>query len=138
MKKLECFVDTSAFIALYNTRDQHHQEAVRISEKLDGYTFYISDAILTETHTILRYRIGFHAARHFLLQALNDDDFVLLPVDQNIRKKTFEILTTFSDHKISFCDALTAALMKANDMTEIFAFDSHFEVMGVNRLYADS
>lgn len=135
MKKLECFVDTSAFVALYHSSDQLHQDAIRISEQLDGYTFFISDAILTETFTILRYRIGFDAAHHFLETSLHDEHFKLVPIDQKVRQQTIKLLSSFSDHKISFCDALTVELMKALRIHDIFTFDKHFEMMGMSRIY---
>ena len=34
-------------------------------------------------------------------------------------------------HKISYCDAISVAVMKQMNIDEVFAFDRHFEMMGV-------
>jgi predicted nucleic acid-binding protein len=60
MKSNRCFVDTSSFVALNNPNDQHYQDAIDIAKRLDNYQFILSEAMLTETYTLLRYRLGFH------------------------------------------------------------------------------
>lgn len=41
----------------------------------------------------------------------------------------------WNDQKISYCDALSVAIMQDKKIDKIFAFDHHFEIMGVKRVY---
>lgn len=132
MKNKRCFVDTSAFLALNNPRDQHYQEAIEIAKKLDHYQFYLSDAVITETYSLLRYRLGYHVAHQFLIHVLKDEQFTIVDVTSEIRNGTLSLLEKFNDHKISYCDALSVAAMKLNKIDYIFSFDYHFEMMGMH------
>jgi uncharacterized protein len=42
------FVDTGYVIALVNSQDQYHQQAMQLSEKYEGYGVITTDAILLE------------------------------------------------------------------------------------------
>ncbi|MDB9508013.1 hypothetical protein PN502_13230 [Microcystis aeruginosa CS-338/01] len=42
------FVDTGYAIALINQNDQHHQQAIQLSEKYESYPVITTDAILLE------------------------------------------------------------------------------------------
>ncbi|WP_185819872.1 type II toxin-antitoxin system VapC family toxin [Salibacterium salarium] len=136
MKSNTCFIDTSAFIGLNHSSDQNHQSAVNIAAHLTGYTYYLSEAVLNETYTILRYRLGYQTARRFL-SAVNEDPehFTVVEVSERIRKETVALLDNYSNHPISYCDAQSVAVMKDMGLKKIFAFDHHFEMMGVQRLY---
>ncbi|WP_026907277.1 type II toxin-antitoxin system VapC family toxin [Paucisalibacillus globulus] len=131
MEKSRCFVDTSALIALNNVNDQYHTKARDIASKLTNIEFIISDAIINETYNILRYRIGYHRASFFLKTVLAGPPFIIADIDVLIRKTASQILEQYSDQKISYCDAISVSLMKEQKIQKIFAFDHHFEVMGV-------
>ena len=135
MKNKRCFVDTSAFVALNNPNDQHYQEAIGIAKTLDHYQFILSDAVLTETYSLLRYRLGYHVARRFLSHVLDHEQFQVMEVTSKARLDALNLLEKFNDHKISYCDALSVALMNLNHIETIFSFDHHFELLGVNRFY---
>ncbi len=42
------FVDTGYILALVNENDQHHAEALALSEKFDGQPIVVTDAVLLE------------------------------------------------------------------------------------------
>lgn len=131
MRKNRCFLDTSALVALNNTRDQYNKISREISATLKNCELIISDAVITETYNILRYRLGFHIARYFLKSVLAGHPFLIAEVTPLIRTTTLQILDQYSDHKISYCDALSVAMMKDQQIEKVFAFDHHFEIMGV-------
>ncbi|GIN56805.1 type II toxin-antitoxin system VapC family toxin [Lederbergia ruris] len=130
MKDNKYFIDTSALIALNDARDQYHTEARDIATTLNNCQFFISDAVINETYTLLRYRLGFQKAAYFLQTVLSGDSFVIADVTNATRLHTQGILEQFSDQKISYCDALSVAIMKEMQISKIFAFDHHFELMG--------
>lgn len=131
MSSNKCFLDTSALIALNDARDQYHALSSEIAATLNGNKLIISDAVVNETYNILRYRLGFHKSRYFLQTVLAGHPFIIADITTPIRSSTFKILEQYRDHKVSYCDALSVALMREFKIQKIFAFDHHFEIMGV-------
>jgi predicted nucleic acid-binding protein len=62
------FVDTGAWIALFNVRDQYHAEARAIYYTLQQQRerLYTTDYVIDETVTRLRYDVNHSAAVEFL------------------------------------------------------------------------
>ena len=131
MRRNKCFLDTSAFIALNDAKDQYHKESRKIASMIKNSEWILSDSVITETYTLLRYRSGFPVALQFLETVMTEEQFTIAEVTPSIRKKTLQILINYSDHKISYCDALSVAIMKEQGIQRIFAFDYHFETMGM-------
>ncbi len=125
-----CFIDTSAFISLNHAADQNYEAAVHIASKLNGYKFIVSEAVITETYNILRYRLGFNHSRTFLKTVLNGNEYEIINVTTTMRLDVSMLLEKFSEHKISYCDALSMIIMREKKISHIFAFDHHFEMMG--------
>ncbi|GGB52354.1 hypothetical protein GCM10011409_32390 [Lentibacillus populi] len=57
--------------------------------------------------------------------------FIIAGVTTTIRNNTLQLLEQYRNHKISYCDALSVAMIKEQQIHKIFAFDYHFETMGV-------
>lgn len=131
MRNNRCFVDTSAWIAINDARDQCHDQSRNISSTLKECELVISDAVINETYNLLRYRLGLHKASYFLKTVLADHPFIIADVTQSTRTAALQLLEQYNDRKISYCDALSVAIMKEQDIRKIFAFDHHFEMMGV-------
>lgn len=127
-----CFVDTGAFIALHHASDNNHRRALELAKRLTWFRFAVTDAVLTETYSLLRYRLGFHTANRFLDIVLSNSEYELVDVTKSMRLDAQRLLQTYDDHKISYCDALSVVAMKQKKIGEIFAFDYHFELMGVS------
>jgi predicted nucleic acid-binding protein len=127
-----CFIDSSAFIALNHLHDSNYHTATEIARHLDKYHFVITDAVITETYALLRYRMGFQTANRFLNTVLHNQVYEITDVTSSMRLDAHHLLSNFSDHKISYCDALSVAVMRQKKINDIFTFDHHFEVMGVS------
>lgn len=87
-----CFVDTSAFIALNVPQDKNHREALQIAKQLNGYTFVLSDSVINETYTLLRYKVGFHTARRFLEDVLDVKAFYIVDITLSQRLLALNIV----------------------------------------------
>ncbi|TCP23810.1 putative nucleic acid-binding protein [Scopulibacillus darangshiensis] len=133
--KNDLFVDISAFMALNDAKDQHYQEAMSIASNIGEIKFVISDAVISETYTILRYRLGQRQAFRFLSTVLDSKEYEIVAISNDLRKLTLDLLEKYNDHKISYCDALSAAIMAQYKIPCIFTFDHHFEILGVKRLF---
>lgn len=134
MRKTKCFLDTSALIALNDVKDQYHKESRKIASILQNCELILSDPVITETYTLLRYRSGFPIAHFFLESVMNDKKIFIAEVTPSIRRNTLRLLNNFSDHKISYCDALSVAIMKEQHIQKIFSFVDQFEMMGMENL----
>ena len=74
------FIDSSAFIALFNKRDQFHKKAMAVFEELrKSHTLYVSDCIVDEVVTFLNNRCGKKIADK-ALKALAESDYLDLIV----------------------------------------------------------
>lgn len=132
-----CFVDASAWLALYHPNDTYHKDARRLSSKLDNWNLFVSDGMIGETYSLLRKRLGFQHASIFLHHVTNEGNksIQIVESDQDLRAKTTKLLEKYSDHKISYFDAQAVAIMEKHNIDHIFTFDHHFDIMGVKRLY---
>ena len=61
------FVDTSAFLAIENLRDNYYRKAVALRDTLlkAGKLLVTSDYIMDESYTVIRFRAGHHIAVQF-------------------------------------------------------------------------
>ena len=58
---MKTLVDTGAWVALNNSKDFHHQEALRFRDKIAKarHQLYTSNYILDETYTLLLLNVGY-------------------------------------------------------------------------------
>lgn len=129
------FIDTSAFYALAAHRDENHKAATETYERLltQGVLFMLTDHILAESATLIRRRLGYQAAQDFL-KLLEDGEavqlFQVVDVDTSMIEAAKEIFRKDADPKLSFVDALSFAVMRAQKIRQFFAFDEHFQKAG--------
>ena len=122
-------IDTSAVIALEDSRENHHREAKRFFEAQSGLTWAAVNVTSHETFTRIRYRRD-------VVSALSGFDFlrtggvVGLDFEKADEAKARDLLIQYGDHKISFHDALCAAVMHRNGIYRIFTFDKDFWILG--------
>jgi uncharacterized protein len=128
-------VDTSAWVALANARDQFHAQAVALHRSLGPQVTRITTwGIVSETYTWIRYHRSYREAESWLhgIAALRERR-VLLPIypteanDAGIDR----ILSRYSDQTLSYVDAFTLYLATRSEFDAIFAFDHHMALAGV-------
>jgi len=139
MKKL--FIDTGAWIALNDKKDEHHQDAVKANKDfLDGGYYYVtSDYILDETYTLLRLDVGHKRAVEFgreIKELQRKKKINVVYVNQAILDKAWEIFEKYSDKEFSFTDCSSFAVMEMLKINKAFSFDKHFDQYGFIRLPA--
>ncbi len=131
---MRLFVDTSAWFAIHDTRDQNHNEAVSKSleikkSKIDLVT---SEYILAESITLIRHRVSHKAAVIFGESLLFSDIVTILDVSQEDRLKAWEMFKKYEDKSFSFTDCTSFILMKNLAIRKALAFDEHFKQMGID------
>lgn len=129
---MRVFVDTSAWLACYDRHDQHHQRAISIADRLkaEQARLVLSEFILAESLTIIRYRIGHSWAVRFGRAVLESQVAELVDVDDAARRRAWEIFQRYEDKDFSFVDCTSFALMAGGGIKAAFAFDRHFEQYG--------
>ena len=126
------FMDTSAFLALENRKDQYHKPALMFRDSLleSKESLITSDYVLDESYTIIRLRAGHKIAVRFgeMIQAT-----VLIEIKyltKEILREAWHIFKSFSDKEFSFTDCTSFALMESLQIKAAFTFDDHFNQYG--------
>lgn len=133
MKNPKCFIDTGAWIALINSRDQYHEQAVLYYRGIDpAMRRYTSSYVISETYTWLRYRTSYLQANTFLQiirkSSLNGT-LVIIHEDTHLLTQAEQYLSEFKDQKLSYVDACSLAMMKKEGIKQVFGFDHHFYLL---------
>ena len=122
------FVDTGAWYALADSDDADHMAAAAFLAA-NTLPLVTTNFVFSETVTLLRYRIGYSAARSFG-QKLKESNLVrvvaVTPADE---ERAWEIFTKYRDQDFSFVDCTSFAVMERMKLATAFAFDRHFSVM---------
>src|SRR5436190_1450105 len=91
------FVDTSAFFALLDARDQYHGAAVAIQRRLvaEHYGLVTSNLILVETHALLLSKLGRVIALRFL-EEMEISALRLVRVSQSDEREGMRLLQKYA------------------------------------------
>ncbi|MCD6457764.1 MAG: PIN domain-containing protein [Thermoproteales archaeon] len=122
---MSILVDTSVFYAFYNKRDVHHIDSIcLLTHILEGrygrpYTVCL---VVSETYTLLRYRIGYATAIAFL-EALEKSGIKILFLDEEGYSRVLEILEKYSDRKLSFTDASLVYILENYGIENMASYD---------------
>lgn len=122
------FVDTGAWYAIADSDDADHMAAAAFLVA-NALPLVTTNFVFSETVTLLRYRLGYSAARSFG-QKLKESNLVrvvaVTPADE---ERAWEIFTKYRDQDFSFVDCTSFAVMERMKLATAFAFDRHFTVM---------
>lgn len=135
MKQL--FVDTSAYFALADSRDENHEAATRFIHQMirEGTELLTTNYIIAETHTLLLNRIGYTTALQ-VIEELYKSQTRIYRVREAEERRALEITRMYTDKKFSLVDAISFATMERFHLTQAFAFDHHFAQYGFSLLPA--
>lgn len=129
------FIDTGAFYARADEDDKHHQDAVRLFERIRrgeiAYRpIYTSQAVLSEFATLALYKLG-HANATRAVRAIRESESInIVPVREPAFETAAEQFEGYDDQEISFVDHTTSILADERGVEHIFAFDSDFRTLG--------
>lgn len=137
------FVDTNAFVALFDTDDDHHEPANAVMDGVrDGELAYgplfTSRYVLSETATVLLYGAGHRQAVDALTAIRSSSTFNILEVTDSVFERTVEQFAQYDDQQISLVDHLDSVLCAEFDIEHIFAFEADFRTLGMTRVPVDT
>jgi len=129
------FVDTSAFLALVNEKDNNHVAAKQFLEDIKNGKIRVkkiitSDYIIDETITRIRYSVGHKEAVEWGKDILASKVIEKIEIQKEIFGLAWELFQTYEDKKLSFTDCTSFALMKKKGIEKVFSFDEDFARLG--------
>jgi len=106
----QLFVDTSAYFALTDRRDENHEAAVRIIHQLvrERIELLTTNYIVAETHTLLLNRIGYKTTFQ-VIEELYKSQTRIYRVREAEERKALEIIRKYTDKEFSLVDAMSFA-----------------------------
>ena len=124
------FVDTSAWLFLFDQRRGGPESPLaREFYKRNNQPFAVHDLIIEETHKWLMHHAFPKEKALQILMGFIDQNFAeIIPIENIDRMTAGHLSKKYLDQNLSYTDAMTVAIMKRLKMTEIFSFDSHFDL----------
>lgn len=126
-------IDTSAVVALHDPEEQFHKAAKRFYSSERNIEWATLDVTSHECFTLIRYKRTFQAAmEHYSF--LRNAAVKLLSFKAEDELSACTLLRKYSEHSLSFHDALCAVVMKRIGIYQVFTFDRHFAILGFQTL----
>ncbi len=125
-------IDTSALHALHYARDDNHAQAVAYFKLLAGRIKPIlTEWVFVETMNLTKARLGPAYAIAFGRQLQASRAFYPLMLTDVDKQTTWAIFEQHHDKPWSYVDCSLLAVARRLEIRRVFAFDHHFEQMGL-------
>ncbi|MBI4402557.1 MAG: PIN domain-containing protein [Deltaproteobacteria bacterium] len=126
------FIDTGAFVARYLGGDQFHKHAIEFWTQLEntGESCSTSNFVLDETLTLLARRSTYRFAAERGTSLFTSRILQILRPDADDEMNALDVFTRYSEHRLSFTDCISFALMRKHKIRVTFSFDQHFRHLG--------
>jgi hypothetical protein len=129
------FVDTWAWYALTDKNDEDHLIAEAANKQLleEGHRFVTTNYVLSETVTLIRYKLYHAVAVQFwktTRQLIESGLVELVRVSELHELQAWNIFEQYADQDFSFTDCTSYAVMQELKLSHVFTGDQHFATMG--------
>ncbi len=133
------FVDTSAWKAFYDEKDDRHKEARSfmesvVAKRLPIRLFVTSDYVMDETLTLIRLAHSHAKAVEFANTVTSSRATRLFFLEEELFDKALSMFIEHRDKLWSFTDCVSFVVMKHLNLNTAFAFDPHFRQAGFQTL----
>ena len=122
---MSILIDTGVFYAFYNKKDVHHLDSicllVHILEGRYGRPYTV-DPVVSETYTLLRYRLSYETAMAFL-EALKKSRVTIIFLDDEDYRGVIRVLKEYPDRKLSFTDAFLIHVSVSYGIENVVSYD---------------
>jgi uncharacterized protein len=124
------FIDSSAFYALMDRSDLHHNQASAIWRYLleRKIPLQTSNYIVIETMALLQNRLGFDAANLWYQDVLGVVEVVW--IENAVHNMALELWLSLGRRKLSLVDCVSFMVMRQQRVEKVFCFDRHFRDQG--------
>lgn len=137
------FVDTNAFVAIYDESDDHHERANAILDGIEDRTLpygplFTSRHVLSETATVLLYGSSHRDAVRALRNIRDSPTMNVLGITEPLFDRTADQFEQYDDQQISFVDHMNTILSAEYEIEHVFAFEEDFRTLGMTRVPVDT
>ena len=124
------FVDTSAFLAILQGDDRHHQRADSCLRNLreEGQTLRTNNYVIVESMALIQKRLGLEKARDFQEKVVPLLEIEWIDEDQH--NSATEMVFRSNQRRLSLVDCSSFQTMKRLGIDIVFTFDKHFREQG--------
>ena len=131
LRERRVFVDSSAYLALLDTDDEHHREAIATVQELAQarYRQFTTTVLLIESHALILSVLGRDRAAQFL-KDMEESNTVVIRARAADEERAKQILFQYTDKEFSFADAISFAMMERFAIRLAFSFDRDFAQYG--------
>jgi predicted nucleic acid-binding protein len=128
-------LDTGAMLALANSKDSHHREALQCLNAITRQRLpvFITIPTIYEAHRRILFDLGQQAARRFLDQIYDGSINLERTVDED-EQEARRLIETYAALKLTLTDAVNMAVMVRLGIAVVFSFDRHFLQAGFIRI----
>ena len=130
------FIDSSAFIAYFISSDVNHDRAKKLFNEIAEKELVTSQEIIDETLNWLT-RKAQKKITYTLGNLLLSEDIVrILQTLKEDKVNALEIIKKYSDHDLSFTDAISFTVIKRLKIKDVFSLDKDFNLLkGINNVF---
>mgnify|MGYP001809844345 CR=1 FL=1 len=131
---MNCFIDTSALLAVFDRDDEFHEKAVATWRRLIGeeWRMITSSYTLLETLALFQKRLGLKAVRTLQIDVVPLLDVIW--VTKALHDAAVTALLATERRKRSLVDCTGFEVMRSGSLTRAFTFDRHFADQGFELL----
>ena len=132
MGAVDVFMDSAGFLALWDSSDEHHDEAVRLQREITRKhrRFLTTEYIVDETLTLLRMRHSHAAALDFLNTIQTTAAIRLEWIGPERFNAAARLFSKHADKEWSFTDCVSFSTMHELQIRDAFTTDHHFKQAG--------
>ncbi len=132
IRERRAFVDSSAYLAILDADDEHHQEATAILTRLATrrYRQFTTNVLLIEAHALVLSTLGRDAVARFLV-AMQRGATTIVRVRASDEARAQALILQHTDKGYSFADAISFVVMERLGIRWAFTFDHHFAQYGL-------
>jgi len=124
---LTALIDTGIFFGFYSLRDTHHMDSLAlIVHAIEGRwgRLYITNHILNETLTVLKYRVSPEAAKAFLDTFIEADIVQIILSDKELENEALKVYKENITRKgLSYTDAVSIAAIRNMKLSTFLTYD---------------
>ncbi len=127
--RFSLFVDTSAFYALNDPDDNCYIRACQLRKDI-RISLFTSNFVIDESLTLIRMKLGHQFAVRFGTQVRESRILKVIHIDETLEETAWQIFEKYADKEYSFTDCTSFATMQKMRISDVFAFDKHFQQYG--------
>jgi uncharacterized protein len=127
------FADASYYVALLSPRDQHHQDAVRLSGQL-RQPIVLTEFVLIEVSNALAPVESRGRAIALWAHLRKEPSVTIVPASTELITGGLDLYGQRPDKEWSLTDCISFVVMQKRELTDALTADHHFEQAGFTAL----